>query len=351
MVPFAGWDMPVQYSSIIQEHQAVREKAGLFDVSHMGEIIVKGPKSLDFLEFLTCNAVNAMQDGQVQYNVVLNEAGGLVDDITIYRLSVEEYFIVSNASNYEAVTQHFKKHSRDGVEIDNQSDNWHQLAIQGPQAEKIFQKISGLETENLNYFEFRDLNYKGAQLRISRTGYTGEDGFEIYSDVKAGTALWNELLEGGADDGLLPAGLGARDTLRLEAFYPLYGHELNAEWTPVQSGIAWVAKEKSEPYLGYETIMRHKNEGAPGRVVGFVLEGGGVPRDGYRVLAADGTTELATVLSGAHSPSLGKGIGSVYLPLESAAADTPLQIEMRNRLVPARVHRGAFVKGSAGKKA
>jgi aminomethyltransferase len=350
MVPFAGWDMPVQYSSIIQEHQAVRAQAGLFDVSHMGEIVVQGPKSLDFLEFLTCNAVSAMQDGQVQYNVVLNDRGGLVDDITIYRLTRDEFFIVSNASNYEAVTKHFENYSRDGVNIENQSDRWHQLAIQGPHAEKIFERVTGLTTKDIEYFTFRDLIYKGSSLRVSRTGYTGEDGFEIYSDVEAGVALWNTLLEGGKDDGLLPAGLGARDTLRLEAFYPLYGHELNAEWTPVQSGIGWVAKEKATPYLGYDQIMGHKKNGAPGRVVGFVLEGGGVPRDGYRVCAADGETELALVLSGGHSPSLGKGIGSVYLPLESTAADTPLQIELRNRMVPARVHRGAFVKGSAGKK-
>lgn len=350
MVPFAGWDMPVQYSSIIQEHQAVRAKAGLFDVSHMGEIIVKGPKSLDFLEFLTCNAVSSMQDGQVQYNVVLNEQGGLVDDITIYRLARDEYFVVSNASNYEAVAQHFEKNTTDGVEIENQSDAWHQLAIQGPHAENIFTRITGLNLNDLAYFTFRDVKYKNASLRISRTGYTGEDGFEIYSDIEPGIALWNELLEGGRADGLLPAGLGARDTLRLEAFYPLYGHELNAEWTPVQSGIGWVVKEKPVPYLSYDKIIDHKKNGAPGRVVGFVLEGGGVPRDGYRVFAADGTTELTTVLSGSHSPTLSKGIGSVYLPMEHAAADTQIQVELRNRLVPARVHRGAFVKGSAGKK-
>lgn len=348
MVPFAGWDMPVQYTSIIQEHQAVRGQAGLFDVSHMGEIIVKGPKSLDFLEFLTCNTVSTMQDGQVQYNVVLNENGGLVDDITIYRESEDKYFIVSNASNYEAVTQHFKKFSREGVEIEDQSDAWHQLAIQGPDAEKIFTQTTGLHTNDIAYFTFRDLTYKGSSLRISRTGYTGEDGFEVYSDIDAGVALWDALLAGGKDDGLLPAGLGARDTLRLEAFYPLYGHELNAEWTPSQSGIGWVAKEKAVPYLGYETIMNHKKNGAPGRVVGFALEGGGVPRDGYKVFDEDGTSELATVLSGGHSPTLGKGIGSVYLPASLTAAGTPLRIELRNRLVPARVHRGAFVKGGAG---
>ncbi|MEQ9362621.1 MAG: glycine cleavage system aminomethyltransferase GcvT, partial [Leptospirales bacterium] len=314
------------------------------------EIIVKGPKALDFLEFLTPNTVSAMQDGQVQYSAVLNAKGGLVDDVTIYRLAQDEYFIVSNASNYETVTKHFEKNSGDGVVIDNQSDQWHQLAIQGPRAEKIFTKITGLQTRDIAYFTFRDLTYKGARLRVSRTGYTGEDGFEIYSDVEAGVALWDALLEGGAADGLLPAGLGARDTLRLEAFYPLYGHELNADWTPVQSGIGWVAKEKATPYLGYDAVMDHKKNGAPGRVVGFILDGGGVPRDGYRVFAGDGTTELTTVLSGGHSPSLGKGIGSVYLPMQHAAADTPLQIELRNRLVPAHVHRGAFVKGSAGQK-
>ena len=346
MVPFAGWDMPVQYSSIIQEHQAVRKTAGLFDVSHMGEIIVKGPKSLDFLEFLTCNKVSTMQDGQVQYNVVLNENGGLVDDITIYRLNAEEYFVVSNASNYETVTTHFEKHAQNGVSIENQSDVWHQLAVQGPNAESIFTSVSGLQLNDIEYFHFRDLSYNGQSIRVSRTGYTGEDGFEIYSDIETGVALWDALIAGGA----VPAGLGARDILRLEAFYPLYGHELNETWTPVESGIGWTVKEKATPYLGYDLIQKHKRDGAPGRVVGFLLDGGGVPRDGYRVLAEDGERELGPVLSGGHSPTLGQGIGSVYLPMDLAAAGTKLQIELRNRLVPAHVHRGPFVKGGAGKK-
>ena len=350
MVPFAGWDMPVQYTSIIQEHQAVRGAAGLFDVSHMGEITVQGPKSLDFLEFLTCNAVNAMHDGQVQYNVVLNENGGLVDDITIYRVAADDFFIVSNASNYEAVTRHFEKNARDGVKIENQSDRWHQLAIQGPLAEKIFTKVTGLRLNDLAYFTYRDVEYNNARLRVSRTGYSGEDGFEIYSDVASGVALWDTLLDAGRADGLLPAGLGARDTLRLEAMYPLYGHELNTDWTPIQSGIGWIVKEKTNPYFGYDRIQDHKRNGAPGRVVGFILDEGGVPRDGYRVLSGDGANELGTVLSGSHSPTLGKGIGTVYLPTEHTAAGTRIQVELRNRLVPAAVHRGPFVKGSAGKK-
>ncbi len=350
MVPFAGWEMPVQYSSIIEEHVAVRTHAGIFDVSHMGEIVVKGPKSRDFLEFLTCNIVSALVDGQVQYNAVLNEAGGLVDDVTIYRISADNYFVCSNASNYESVFTHFKKYQTADVEIENESDRWHQIALQGPAAAGLFEKTTGVDCSDIGYFRFRDIEFQGALLRISRTGYTGEDGFEIYSDRESGVRLWNLLLEAGVSHGLKPCGLGARDTLRLEALYPLYGHELSAEWSPVESGIGWIVKEKTPPYLGYDRIMREKREGSAFKHVPFSLLEPGVPRAEYSAYAAGAAEPAGVVLSGAYSPSLKIGIGVARLPAALAAPETEFEIEIRGRRLKARVHKGAFVKGGAGRK-
>lgn len=243
MIPFGGWDMPVQYSGIIAEHNATREAAGLFDVSHMGEIFITGdPKSiLSFLESITCNSVASLSDSQVQYNAILNQNGGLVDDVTIYKFSSEKYMICSNASNYEAVTEHLLKHlPTSGVKVDNQSLQWHQIALQGPKANEIFSQFLRRDLDSIQYYRFMLFPYQGEEIIISRTGYTGEDGFEIYSSVPIGLKLWNELLEFGKPFGLLPCGLGARDTLRIEAKYPLYGHELNDQWTPIESGIGWI---------------------------------------------------------------------------------------------------------------
>lgn len=348
MVPFAGWEMPVQYTSIIEEHNSVRNSAGLFDVSHMGELIVSGADATEFLDRMCCNRIQDIKTGKVQYNAVMNDQGGIVDDITIYKISDTEYFVVSNASNYEAVFAHFSRYRTGAVECVNESDRWHQIAIQGPEAESILQSATGLDTSDIAYYAFDDRSINGKNYRISRTGYTGEDGFEIYTDVPTGLQLWQDLLHTG-ESRLLPAGLGARDSLRLEAGYPLYGHELNAQWTPVQSGIGWIAKEKERPYLGYEQVMDHKQNGAPGRVVGFKQQPGGLPRDEYPVLNTAGEN-IARVLSGGHSPTLKQGIGTVYLPKELTESGTEIRIQIRDRQIPAHVHRGPFVKGSAGKK-
>ncbi len=352
MVPFAGWEMPVQYSSIIEEHGAVRERVGLFDVSHMGEIIVKGPESAGFLDKITCNEVASMEAGQVRYNAVLNKEGGLVDDITIYRVKDDEFFIVSNASNYESVTRHLKDFASSteakGVEITDESNDWHLLALQGPFAQEVLEAQSGYALAKMKYYHFEDFSQDGETIRISRTGYTGEDGFEIYSSPAAGLRIWKELLEAGKERGILPAGLGARDILRLEAFYPLYGHELNETWTPPQSGIGFIAKEKEIPYSGYEKIIDHKKNGPPGRVVGIALEGNGIPRDHYPVFDAAGENRLGEILSGAFSPTLKKGIGSAYLAAEHTEKGTRVQVEIRGRMVPAVVHRGPFHRGGAG---
>ncbi|MCE9599419.1 MAG: glycine cleavage system aminomethyltransferase GcvT [Spirochaetia bacterium] len=344
MVPFAGWEMPVQYSSILAEHQAVREKAGLFDVSHMGEIEVKGEFAEEFLDSVTCNLVCELEDGQIQYNAVLNETGGIVDDITIYRLSKQHFFVVSNASNYEAVTAHFLKYRKPGVEIENISDSIHQIAIQGPLAEEILSKQLNVTLSDIDYFRFKDFKLNGSNMRISRTGYTGEDGFEIYSDVKSGVALWNDLLTSGKERGLIPCGLGARDLLRLEARYALYGHELNENWNPVESGIGWIVKEKQTQFQSYAKTLEQKKNGPPQVIIGFKLNESGVPREGYPVVDANGK-ELGKVLSGGFSPIVGAGIGTSMLP----AGIESFYIQIRDKKIPATGQKKAFVQGTAGK--
>jgi len=344
MVPFAGWEMPVQYSSILAEHQAVRSKAGLFDVSHMGEIEVKGNAAEKFLESLTCNRVQEMQDGQVQYNAVLNEGGGIVDDITVYRISAENFFVVSNASNYERVVDHFVKYRIPEVEIKNISDSVHQIAIQGPTAEEILTAYLGVSLSEIGYYRFKDIKHGAWDLRISRTGYTGEDGFEIYSPIEQGVKLWKEILEQSKEKGLIACGLGARDLLRLEARYPLYGHELNDVWTPVESGIGWIVKEKKSAMEGYARVLEQKKNGAASMVAGFQLAESGVPREGYTVVDAAGA-ELGKVLSGGFSPIVGAGIGTALLPtgIESCL------IQIRDKKIPAKTQKKAFVQGTAGK--
>ncbi|MCE9500568.1 MAG: glycine cleavage system aminomethyltransferase GcvT, partial [Leptospira sp.] len=237
MVPFGGWDMPVQYSGIINEHIATRTKAGLFDVSHMGEIFIEGKPDdiLDFLERLTCNTVASLSNFQVQYNAILNEHGGLVDDVTIYKFSDEKYMICSNASNFEAVYNHLKKFPSP-LNIRNESAQWHQIAIQGPLANKIASEYFGKNLDYIKYYCFDTIPFGAEELIVSRTGYTGEDGFEIYSTNETGKKIWTGLLDAGKNSGLIPVGLGARDTLRMEAKYALYGHELNNMRTPVESG-------------------------------------------------------------------------------------------------------------------
>jgi len=344
MVPFAGWEMPVQYSSILQEHQAVREKAGLFDVSHMGEIEVKGTTAEEFLDSVTCNRVQEMQDGQVQYNAVLNEKGGIVDDITIYRVNPESFFVVSNASNYEAVTAHFEKYKIAGTDVQNISNTIHQIAIQGPLAEDILRDFLNLDLSSIGYYRFKDMDSRFGKLRLSRTGYTGEDGFEIYSDVNAGVEIWKGILAQKSSSGLIACGLGARDLLRLEARYPLYGHELNETWTPVESGIGWIVKEKTSVMPGYARVLEQKKSGPANQVVGFKLMEGGVPREGYAVVNESGA-ELGKVLSGGFSPIVNAGIGTAFLPVGLEA----FYIQIRDKKVPAKAEKKAFVQGTAGK--
>lgn len=355
MVPFAGWEMPVQYHSIVQEHLSVRREAGLFDISHMGEIIVKGRQALDLLEILSCNNVNKLQGGKAQYNCILNAEGGVVDDVLIYCLEPDNFFIVSNAVNCDELYSYFKRFIQEKgfeAQVLNESEKWQQLALQGPKAQIILEEEIEQNLGGLGYFCFKDLSIEKRFLRISRTGYTGEDGFEIYGDASAIVWLWEKLLKGSKrrKNSLLPVGLGARDSLRLEAFYPLYGQELNAEKTPIESGLSWLVKSKKEAYLGYKRIMEHKKNGTSGRVVGFQLQDEGLARSAYPVWDSLGIKKISKVLSAAYSPVLRKSIGSLYLS-EQYTQVTKVLIEVRNKLLDAKLCSGPFVKLNAGKPA
>ena len=348
LVTFAGWEMPIQYNSIMQEHLATRESAGLFDVSHMGEIFVTGKEEhvLQFLERLTPNHISTMALGQVRYNVILNEEGGLVDDVTIYRLQKNRFLICSNAANYDNVFSRLQEAKQDlAVEVYNESDKWHQIAIQGPRAEEIFTDLLQEEVASVKYFWSGYRKFQGEEILISRTGYTGEDGFEIYSSQEAGIELWTKLLHAGKDKGLVAVGLGARDTLRMEAKYPLYGNELTSKRTPVESGLSWIVKEKEIPYCAYDKIIAQKKQGSAYTISGIRLEEAGVIRDGYKVYNLE-KEEIGVVTSGSYSPSLKCGIGLVYIQKEAVKKDLDVYVEIRGNHKKAVMIPGKFIQGS-----
>ena len=347
MVPFGGWDMPVQYTGIIQEHLATRSHAGLFDVSHMGEIFITGSKEdiLSLLEKTTCNVIASMHDGQVQYNAVLNENGGLVDDITVYKFSETKYMICSNASNYPAVTKHLQKYASGTCKVEDRSATYHQLALQGPNANAILETYLGRELNSLLYYHFMELQIGGETIILSRTGYTGEDGFEIYTSIPLGLKLWKELLEVGRPFGLVPVGLGARDTLRLEAKYPLYGHELNDEWSPVESGIGFIVKEKNIPYFAYDRIQKDKKNSPAKKVVGILLKEPGVLRENFPIFSVEGK-EIGKTTSGTHSPSRKESLGMAMLEFPYTKNQTEVLVEIRGAKKLAIVETAPFIKGS-----
>lgn len=348
MVPFGGWDMPVQYSGIISEHLATRTKAGLFDVSHMGEIIVEGEASaiLEFLERVTCNSIESLVDGQVQYNAVVNERGGLVDDVTVYKINSEKFFICSNASNYEAVTKHFEDNNSDSkVKITNDSENWHQIALQGPEANSILEDYLSLDLKALGYYRFAFYDFNNEKILVSRTGYTGEDGFEIYTSVPTGVKIWKELLEQYKGLGLLPVGLGARDTLRIEAKYPLYGHELLEDRSPIVSSLSWIVKEKKKPFLAYDKIMHDKKMGAFAKIVGIRLLEPGVIREDFPIYSEDGEA-IGQTTSGTHSPSRKESIGLALIKKDYILDGQEISVEIRGQKKKAIIHTGKFIEGS-----
>lgn len=344
MVPFAGWEMPVQYpAGILAEHKAVREHAGIFDVSHMGEFEVTGPDRNAFVQRVTSNDVSALTEGQVQYSTLLHESGGIVDDCTVYRFE-DKVMIVVNAANIAKDWEHIvalKKGAN--VRLRNISDEVGLLALQGPNAEQILQPHTDTVLKDIGYYRFAVGRVAGQGCFISRTGYTGEDGFELYCRSEGTQAIWDALT---APGGAVPIGLGARDTLRLEVAYPLYGNDIDDQTSPLEAGLGWIVKlDKGAPFTGQESLRFQKTNGLLRKLVGFRMSGKGIPRAGMPVLV-DGT-QVDTVRSGTMSPSLGYSIGTTYLPAANSAVGAKFEVEIRgDRLEAEVVKRPFYTKGT-----
>lgn len=349
-IDFGGWDLPVQFSSIKEEHEAVRTKAGLFDVSHMGEISVEGPEALLFLQKLCSNDISKIAIGRAQYNIFCYENGGIVDDLLVYRLGENNYLLVVNAANTEKDYQWLVKNKTENVEVKNLSDSIAQLALQGPLAEKVLQKVA-TETDlsEIKFFGFREnLKLGQAYALVSRTGYTGEDGFEIYCKPEDAIYLWNELMEKGEEEGVLPCGLGARDTLRFEATLPLYGQELTSEITPLEAGLNFAVKlTKQEDFIGKQTLLLQREQGLKRRLVGIEMMDRGIPRHGYKVLSED--KEIGFVTTGTQSPTLKKNIGLAYVTVDFSEPQTEVLVEIRGKQLKAKVIPTPFYKRSNSK--
>ena len=335
MVEFAGWEMPVQYRGVIEEHLAVRGRAGLFDVSHMGEVEVRGRGALDLCQMLTANDLSRLQHGQAQYNLLLNEQGGIIDDVVIYPLEADHILICVNASNTDKDFDWIKKRSGGSAEVENTSSHYIQLALQGPLAEKILQRLTRLRLEVIKPFHFLFGDVGGIHSLVARTGYTGEDGFEIFCDPTQGQKLWGALMDAGSEHGLQPAGLGARDTLRLESAFPLYGHELDDSTTPLESRLEWVVKFSKGNFLGREDLLRQKQQGVQRKLVGLEMSEPGIARSHYPILKQG--ERLGEVTSGTKSPTLGRAIALGYVRAEHAAVGNGVEVEIRDRRVGARI--------------
>lgn len=335
MVEFAGWDMPVQYKGVIDEHLAVRSRAGLFDVSHMGEIEVRGAGALEFCQCLTANDLSRMKLFQAQYNLLLNEHGGVIDDVIFYRLQAEIFFICVNASNTEKDFDWIARQAAGRVEVENVSAKYAQLALQGPLAARILQPLTAHDLKEIKSFYFTFTDVASIRCLVARTGYTGEEGFELYCDSGDAEQLWLALLDAGAPAGLIPVGLGARDTLRLEKAYPLYGHELDDTTTPLEAGLEWVTKFSKPVFMGREILLRLKESGVTRQLVGLELLEPGIARSDYGLFKNGKSIGLVT--SGTKSPSLGKSIALGYVASEEAGIDNLVEVKIRTRKVPAKI--------------
>jgi aminomethyltransferase len=348
MVDFGGWEMPVEYSGIRDEHRAVRERAGLFDVSHMGEFDVEGEGALAFLQRLTCNDVSKLADGQVQYSAMLTPEGTFIDDLLVYRKGPKRYLLVVNAGNTPKDFEHARRiASSFDVSLADRSDETALLALQGPQALAILSRLTDLDLASIGYYHFLEGSVSGARALVSRTGYTGEDGFEIYCSPADAPRLFHEILAAGRGAEILPCGLGARDTLRLEAKMALYGNDIDDTVTPWEADLGWIVKMGKGPFEGSEALAVQKAKGLTRKLAGFELVDRGIARHGYAATAPSGP---GVVTSGIPSPTLGKSIGLAYLPLGDTAVGTEFQIDLRGRPAKARVVATPFYKRDRDKR-
>ena len=342
MVDFGGWDMPVQYSGIVDEHNTVRKSVGLFDVSHMGEIEIEGPEASDLTDFVTTNAVKKLKDGQAHYSGLLYEHGGFVDDILVHRVSPTHFFLCVNASNQEKDFEHIRGQNRFDCEVRFASERYAQLAVQGPKALETAQKLTSTDLSAIRYYWFEDGQFSGAPARIAHTGYTGEDGFEVYVAPEHAVNVWNAILEAGKPFGIKPCGLGARNTLRLEAKMALYGHEIGASITPFEADLGWIVKMDKGEFTGRNALAKQLEKGITRKLAGFEMRSRGIARDGYEI-SIDGSP-AGWVTSGSPSPTLNRNIGLALLPVERAKPGEKIQVTIRNQPVDAETVATPFYK-------
>ncbi len=340
MVEFAGFDMPVQYKGVLEEHAAVREHVGMFDVSHMGEVTLDGPRALEAAQRLVTNDLSKCRDGQAQYSALCNEKGGVIDDIIVYRFAPDRLFICVNASGREKDFEWMRAHAGNGVSVAQRSDDWAQIAIQGPDAPKLVDSLCEPSVLDLAYYHFREATVAGVRgCIVARTGYTGEDGFEVFVPPSGARKLWDTLLE----RGVTPCGLGARDSLRLEVAYRLYGNDMDEEHTPLEAGLGWIVKlDKPGGFIGSDALQKQKQQGLSRKLVGFKLTGKGIARHGYPALKEG--QRVGEVTSGTMSPVLKEPIGLAYVPTALSKEGSTFDVEIRGKPVAARVARTPFVE-------
>ena len=343
MVPFAGYNMPVSYQGINIEHQTVREKVGVFDVSHMGEFFVTGPNALSLIQRVCSNDASKLEDGQAQYSCFPNEDGGVVDDLIVYRIAAEKWLLVVNASNIDKDWAWINSHNTMEATLENSSDHYSLLAIQGPKSIQAMQSLTQEDLSAIKFYTFKMNTFAGVEnVIISATGYTGSGGFEIYCKNTQVANIWTKVLEAGADWGIQPIGLAARDTLRLEMGYCLYGNDIDDTTSPLEAGLGWITKFNKD-FINSESLKKQKEIGVSKTLVGFELSQRGIPRQGYAIVDAQGNS-IGRVTSGTMSPSMGKGIGLGYVPMALKEVGSQIHIQIRNKIVPAMVVKLPFYK-------
>lgn len=342
MVPFADFNMPLQYEGVSAEHQHVREKVGIFDVSHMGEFMVSGENALAFLQRLTSNDVSKLTDGKVQYTCLPNEKGGIVDDLLVYRFNEKEYLLVVNASNIEKDLNWLETHNEEGAIITDVSDDYSLFAVQGPSATDVLQGLTKIDLNEMKYYTFAQVEFAGVQdVIVSATGYTGAGGFEIYVKNNDAERVWERIMEAGVDYDIKPIGLGARDTLRLEMGFCLYGNDIDDTTSPIEAGLGWITKF-SKDFINSEALKEQKEKGVDQKLIGFVMEDRGIPRKDYLIKNSKGEN-IGKVTSGTQSPSTKKSIGMGYVKPEYTKPEQDIFIEVRNKMLKAKVTKPPFI--------
>ncbi|MBP2833551.1 glycine cleavage system aminomethyltransferase GcvT [Aquimarina sp. U1-2] len=344
MVPFAGFTMPVSYLGVTAEHETVRKGVGVFDVSHMGEFLITGPTALDLIQKVTSNDASKLINGKAQYSCLPNDKGGIVDDLIVYKIEEDKYLLVVNASNIKKDWDWIRSHNTMNADMRDLSDEYSLLAIQGPKAAKAMQSLTSVDLEAMKFYTFEVSDFAGIEhVIISATGYTGSGGFEIYCKNTEVKQVWDKVLEAGADYGIQPIGLAARDTLRLEMGYCLYGNDINDTTSPIEAGLSWITKF-SKAFINSEALKKEKEEGPERKLIGFELNERGIPRHDYNIVNENGQI-IGVVTSGTMSPSLGKGIGLGYVLTEIAKSGNKIYIQVRKKSIPATIVKLPFYKG------